>query len=78
VVDGALVLLVAYKLILYRKEMNRTFAVLARDSICYFIVVFASLALVLANDAGVRMPVNFLPPSQCISSILVCYVRFMS
>jgi len=69
VVDGVLVLLVAYKWILYRKEMNRTFAVLARDSILYFIVVFAFLALVLANDAGAYIPVNFLPPSQCISSI---------
>ncbi|KIM80305.1 hypothetical protein PILCRDRAFT_822431 [Piloderma croceum F 1598] len=70
VVDGVLVLLVAYKLILYRKEMNRTFAVLARDSIFYFIIVFAFLALVLANDAGAYLPVNFLPPSQCISSIV--------
>ncbi|KIM83488.1 hypothetical protein PILCRDRAFT_6920 [Piloderma croceum F 1598] len=69
--EGALTLLTTYKVISYRNEMNRTIAVLARDSLVYFVVAFVGLALTLANSIHAIAPTVFpvLPITQCIVSM---------
>jgi len=64
-------LLTAYKLLSYRDQMNRTVTLLARDSIVYFIIVFACLAFILASQVDLNIPVDVVIPSQCITSIAV-------
>jgi len=49
-VEGVIMLLTLYKSLAYRKQSNRTVTVLARDSILYFVVVFACLVSVLVSD----------------------------
>jgi len=66
--EGILVLLTAYKWLSFRNTMNRTIAVLSRDSVVYFIIVGAFIALAVA---GQWVPVPFLVtvPVQCSVSI---------
>jgi len=70
-IEGVLMLLTAYKTLAYRKQSNRTIVVLARDSIVYFVVIFACLATVLADDVGANLKVSIEIPAQCITSIAV-------
>lgn len=72
--EGALMLLTMYKVILsYRDGMNWMIAVLARDSMVYFIIVFVGLTLTVANAIHPITAVTFpvLPVTQCIVSITV-------
>jgi len=63
-------LLTLYKSLAYRKQSNRTVTVLARDSILYFVVVFACLVSVLVSDKkGIAVSVQI--PAQCVASISV-------
>jgi len=64
-VEGVLMLLTAYKLLSYRNQMNRTITVLARDSIVYFIIIFACLVLNLTINTDISIPI------RCITSIAV-------
>jgi len=70
-VEGVLMLLTAYKLFSYRNRMNQTVAMLARDSIVYFIVIFACFILdILSNvDHNITMSVSI--PTQSVASIAV-------
>jgi len=70
-VEGILIFLTLYKIFSYRNELNRTITVLARDSILYFIVVFACLATVLAADIHRNIRISFQLPAQCMSSVAV-------
>ncbi|KIM88319.1 hypothetical protein PILCRDRAFT_814221 [Piloderma croceum F 1598] len=71
--EGTLMLLTACKIIAYRDGMNRTITVLARDSLLYFVIAFAGLALSVANSVHPIKALNFpvIPPTQCIISIAV-------
>jgi len=69
-VEGILMLLTAYKLLSYRNDLNRTITVLARDSIAYFVVVFACLAVILATNIR-NNTVFFQVPAQCVASVAV-------
>jgi len=69
-VEGVLMLLTTYQVFSYRNSMNRTISVLARDSIVYFIIIFAFLILDLIVGRT-SFKVNFLIPTRCISSIAV-------
>ncbi|KIM74561.1 hypothetical protein PILCRDRAFT_828121 [Piloderma croceum F 1598] len=72
IVEGILMLLTVNKLLLYRKEMNQTITVLARDSFVYFVIVFACMASILATDAKGSVVVSMIQiPTQCITSIAV-------
>jgi len=64
-------LLTAYKLLSYRDQMNRTVTLLARDSIVYFVIVFACLVFILASQVDLNIPVDAVIPAQCITSIAV-------
>jgi len=70
-VEGVIMLLTLYKTFSYRNQSNRTVTVLARDSIFYFVVVFACLASVLASDLQVNISVSVQIPAQCAASISV-------
>jgi len=71
--EGALIFLTMCKVISYRNGMNQIIRVLARDSIVYFIIVFAGLALTVANVihpfSVAGFPVLF--ATQCIISLVV-------
>ncbi|KIM91464.1 hypothetical protein PILCRDRAFT_130120 [Piloderma croceum F 1598] len=69
--EAVLMLLTAYKSIAYRNQTNRAIIVLARDSILYFVVVFACLASVLALDIPLYITVSVQIPAQCVASIAV-------
>jgi len=77
-VEGILIFLTLYKIFSYRNELNRTITVLARDSILYFIVVFACLATVLAADIHRNIRISFQLPAQCMSSVAVRSVCFIA
>ncbi|KIM75620.1 hypothetical protein PILCRDRAFT_668460 [Piloderma croceum F 1598] len=50
-VEGALMLLTAYKVLSYfHKDMNPAITVLARDSLVYFIIIFVCLVTIVAKD----------------------------
>jgi hypothetical protein len=70
-VEGALMLLTAYKLLSYRNRMNRAVVVLARDSIVYFTIVFVLLLLCFISHFDPIITVNLSIPAQCITSIAV-------
>jgi len=70
-VEGIIMLLTVYKTLLYRNQTNKTIALLARDSLVYFIVVFACMASILASNVGSAFRVNIQAPTQCITSIAV-------
>jgi len=70
-VEGVLVLLTAYKLRSYRKSPNRLTTVLARDSIVYFVIVFACIVLLLVYDLLPAMNVDFRVACQCVVSVAV-------
>ncbi|KIM72227.1 hypothetical protein PILCRDRAFT_16333 [Piloderma croceum F 1598] len=69
--EGVYMLLTAYKLFSNRKTLNRTITLLARDSILYFTLVFASMVVNLTADRDSNFPVRFTGPTQCITSIAV-------
>jgi len=69
--EGILMLLTAYKVLLYRKQMNQTIFVLARDSIVYFIIVFATILINVIFDLNSNITISFSFPGQCIASIAV-------
>jgi len=65
-------LLTVYKLLSYRNQFNRTIAVLARDSLVYFAVIFACLASILVTDIQGNILVSTIKvPTQCVTSIAV-------
>jgi len=68
--EGILMLLTAYKTFLYRKQINRTIFVLARDSIVYSTVVFVTNLIAVIGDLNFDI-VWFQFPGQCITSIAV-------
>jgi len=68
-VEGILMLLTAYKLFSYRNQMNQTVAMLARDSIVYYIVIFACLALDIFANTDDNITIQVTVPTQCIASI---------
>ncbi|KIM76116.1 hypothetical protein PILCRDRAFT_13023 [Piloderma croceum F 1598] len=70
-VEGVLMLLTAYKVISYRKELNPTITMLARDSLVYFIIIFASLASMLATDVAGDLFAFVKVPTQSITCIAV-------
>ncbi|KIM74759.1 hypothetical protein PILCRDRAFT_14197 [Piloderma croceum F 1598] len=70
-VEGVLMLLTVYKLFSYRNRMNQTVAMLARDSIVYFIVIFACLILDILSDVDDNIIIGVTTPTQCITSIAV-------
>jgi len=70
-VEGVIMLLTVYKSFSYRNQNNRTITVLARDSIVYFVVVFASLASVLTSDLRHGITISIQIPAQCAASIAV-------
>jgi len=70
-VEGILVLLTTYKLFSFRGQMNRAVTVLARDSIVYFMIVFSSLAVILAQQVDNNILVDFRLPGTCMSSVAV-------
>jgi len=67
--EGFLVLLTAYKLLSYRNEMNKTVATLARDSIVYFIIIFACLVMDILPVVDRRITISVSIPTMCITSI---------
>jgi len=71
-VEGVTMLLTAYKAISYGSlKANRAVTVLARDSIVYFIIIFACLASILASDVGASIKISVQIPAQCAASIAV-------
>jgi len=70
-VESILMLLTAYKLLSYHKRMNQTVVMLARDSIIYFIVIFACLILDILANVDHNITIGVTTPTQCISSIAV-------
>jgi len=70
-VEGVLMLLTAYKLFSYRNEMNQTVAILARDSIVYFMVIFACLIMEIVSTVDINFTIQVMTPAQCIASIAV-------
>jgi len=70
-IEGALMLLTAYKLLSYRNRMNRAITVLARDSIVYFIIIFVFLLLCFISRFDPNITVSLSIPAQCITSIAV-------
>jgi len=70
-VEGIIMFLTAYKAITYHNHSNRTITILARDSIIYFVIVFACLASVLASDLRVGITISVQIPAQCVASIAV-------
>jgi hypothetical protein len=70
-IEAVLMLLTVYKSIAYRNQTNRAIIVLARDSILYFVVVFACLVSVLALDIPLYITVSIQIPAQCVASIAV-------
>ncbi|KIM90152.1 hypothetical protein PILCRDRAFT_173363 [Piloderma croceum F 1598] len=69
--EGVLMLLMAYKVVSsYWNRMNRIIAILARDSVVYFVAVFVGLAL--ASDL-IPVSLLFFPLrlTQCIVSVAV-------
>ncbi|KIM80417.1 hypothetical protein PILCRDRAFT_822545 [Piloderma croceum F 1598] len=69
--EGVLMLLTAYKLFSYRNQMNQTVAMLARDSIIYFIIIFACLTLDIVTNIDIALVFQVSTPTECISSIAV-------
>jgi len=69
-IEGVFMLLTAYKIFSYRKRMHQTVAMLARDSIVYFIVIFACLTMDILTSADDNIPFGVTTPTQCISSIM--------
>jgi len=69
--DGVLMLLTAYKLLSYRNRMNKTVAMLARDSIVYFIIIFACVLMDIISEVDDNIVISFSNPTMCISSIVV-------
>jgi len=70
-VDGIFVILMSYKLLLYRNEMNTTITMLARDSIVYFLIVFIFHVLKLIVAIQGDLVPNFSYPTQCITILVV-------
>jgi len=70
-VEGVIMLLTAYKTISYRNQSNRTITLLARDSIIYFVIIFACLASVLAADLQTGITISIQFPAQCAASVAV-------
>ncbi|KIM89581.1 hypothetical protein PILCRDRAFT_1925 [Piloderma croceum F 1598] len=70
-VEGVLTLLTAYKVFSYRNQMNQTVAMLARDSVIYFIVIFACLTLEIVESIDLAFVFDVATPAQCIGSIAV-------
>ncbi|KIM86304.1 hypothetical protein PILCRDRAFT_816242 [Piloderma croceum F 1598] len=69
--EGVLMLLTAYKLFSYRNRMNQIVVMLARDSIVYFIVIFACLILDILADVDNIITTGVSTPTQCVTSIAV-------
>jgi len=69
-VEAIVVLLTAYKLFLYRNQMNATIALLARDSMVYFLII---LGCILSNIISDLYPdlsfINTTVAAQCINSV---------
>jgi len=74
-VEGIIMLLTAYKMLSFRNQSNRIITMLARDSIVYFVVIFACLASVLAADLQQGIDISVQVPAQCLASVAV--VRMM-
>jgi len=66
-VEGALMLLTAYKIFSYRNEMNRTVTMPSRDSIVYFAVVFGCLMLCVIAFSDHIISISLAIPTQCIA-----------
>jgi len=71
VLEGIYMLLTAYKVLSYRKTMNQTVTLLARDSIVYFVLIFASMMVNLIADRDPNFPFRVTVPTQCITSVAV-------
>jgi len=70
--ECTLMLLTIYKVFSYRDGMNRTIALLARDSIVYFVIIVVGLSLLIANGihpfiSKLGIPVQ--PSIECIAFI---------
>jgi hypothetical protein len=71
-VEGVLMLLTIYKLLSYRNQLNPTITVLARDSLVYFVIIFACLASIVATDVEGNILISTIKvPTQCITSVAV-------
>jgi len=51
--------------------MNQTIAMLARDSIIYYILIFACLVITIIADTDYNIKIDVAVLTQCISSIAV-------
>jgi len=71
--ESTYMLLMAYKMLSFRKIMNSTITVLSRDSIVYFILIFLCMMvnLIADRDFDIQLHVTFPSPTQCITSIAV-------
>jgi len=69
--EGVLMLLTAYKLLSYRNQMNHTVAILARDSIIYFVLIFVSIMMYMLPSVDTSFTIGFATPMQCIASVAV-------
>jgi len=69
--EGILMLLTAYKVFSYRNQMNRTISVLSRDSIVYFVIIFATILINVIFHLNINVTISFQFPGQCITSIAV-------
>lgn len=69
-VEAIVVLLTAYKLVLCRNEMNATIALLARDSMVYFLIIFGSILSNIISDLYPHLSfIGITAAAQCINSV---------
>lgn len=70
--EGVLLLLTAYKVFSSRNTMGLTISLIARDSIVYFLVVFACATAMLAYDLHPQASVISIEiPALCTTSIMM-------
>jgi len=70
-IEGTFMLLIAYKIRPYQRQLNRTVTVLARDSLAYFIIIFVLQSLNLYSDIHFTFPLALSSPAMCVTSIAV-------
>jgi len=70
ILDGIIMLLTSYKVFPFRDGHNSTVALLARDSIVYFVVIFSTS---LINIAAYTQELGFslMIPIQCIACVSI-------